>query len=131
MFEIVLFYQALWAQTTDSGSGAIAGGALAAAAVLAAIGFALFKYSIRLPIGPFFGATSALLAVLAIVFAGHGVAALQESGVIGTTPLAFDAIPVLGVYPSGESIGLQITALAAVIVSFLAARRMAVRTAAS
>jgi high-affinity iron transporter len=107
MFEIVLFYQALWIQAGEPGRAPLLGGAIAASALLALIGVALFKYSLRLPIGPFFGAMSALLALLAVVFAGHGVAALQEAGVMHATRLGFDPIPLLGLYPSLETLAIQ------------------------
>ncbi len=122
MFEIVLFYQALWAQAGEAGKSAVLGGMAAAAVALAAIGFAIFKYSTRLPIGPFFAATSALLVLLAVVFAGHGVAALQEAGVFGGTRLAFDPLPLLGVYPSAESIGAQLLVLALVALGYWGSR---------
>jgi high-affinity iron transporter len=123
MFEIVLFYQALWAQAGSAGHGAVLGGAGAAAAALALIGFAILKYSVRLPIGPFFGATSALIALLAVVFTGHGVAALQEAGVFRVTSFAFDPVPLLGIYPSAEALGAQAIALAVVVAGFYFARR--------
>jgi high-affinity iron transporter len=126
MFEIVLFYQALWAQAGDAGRGGVLGGVAGAAAALALIAFAIFKYSVRLPLGLFFGATSALLALLAIVFTGHGIAALQEAGAIGVTALRFDPVPLLGIYPSGEAIGAQLLVLALTVLAFAAARRSAV-----
>jgi high-affinity iron transporter len=125
MFEIVLFYQALWAQAGAPGRGAVLGGMAAAAAALAAIAFAIFKYSVRLPLGLFFGATSGLLALLAVVFAGHGVAALQEAGVVGMTGLAFDPVPLLGIYPSSEALGAQLLVLCIVALGYWAARRSA------
>lgn len=91
--------------------------------LLAAIGVAIFKYSLRLPIGPFFNAMSALLAPLAVIFAGHGVAALQEAGTIGATTLDFDPVPLLGIYPSTEAIAAQLFALTLVGPGFWAARR--------
>jgi high-affinity iron transporter len=123
MFEIVLFYQALWAQAGESGRSAVLGGMAAAAAALAAIAFAIFKYSVRLPLGLFFGATSGLLALLAVVFAGHGVAALQEAGMVGMTGLAFDPVPLLGIYPSSEAVGAQLLVLCIVALGYWAARR--------
>ncbi|MGQ0558145.1 MAG: FTR1 family protein, partial [Sphingosinicella sp.] len=130
MFEIVLFYQALWVQAGEAGRAPVLGGAAAAAVLLAVIGIALFKYSLRLPIGPFFGAMSALLGLLAVIFTGHGVAALQEAGVIKATTLGFDPVPLLGIYPSLEALGAQLFALALLGLGFWAARRSAVAQAA-
>jgi high-affinity iron transporter len=118
MFEIVLFYQALWAQAGDAGRGAVLGGIATAAVALAVVGFTIFRYSVRLPIGAFFAVTSVLLAALAVVFTGHGVAALQEAGALRVTSLAFDPIPLLGIYPSGEAIGAQLAALALVATGY-------------
>ena len=130
MLEIVLFYQALWVQAGEAGRAPVLGGAAAAAVLLAVIGLALFKYSVRLPIGPFFGSMSALLALLAVVFTGHGVAALQEAGVIRATNLGFDPIPLLGIYPSAEALGAQLFATALVALGFWGARRRAAAQAA-
>lgn len=130
MFEIVLFYQALWAQAGSAGRSAVLGGMLAAALGLAVIAFAVLKYSVRLPIARFFAATSALLALLAVVFTGHGIAALQEAGVIGASGLGFDPVPLLGIYPSGEAIAAQLLALALVALGFRTARRNAAAEAA-
>jgi high-affinity iron transporter len=125
MFEIVLFYQALWAQAGDPGRVPVLGGAAVAAVLLGGIGLAIFKYSVRLPIGPFFNLMSALLALLALAFTGHGIAALQEAGVVGATRLEFDPVPLLGIYPSVEAIGAQIVALGLIVLSLWAARRSA------
>ncbi|MGD9952847.1 MAG: cytochrome c/FTR1 family iron permease [Burkholderiales bacterium] len=122
MFEVVLFYQALWVQAGPGGHAAVLGGIGAAAVALAAIGFAILKYSVRLPIGPFFGWTSGLLALLAVVFTGHGIAALHEAGVVGVHGFDFSAVPLLGIYPSAEALGAQLLALLLVAYAFLAAR---------
>jgi high-affinity iron transporter len=121
----VLFYQALWTQAAEGGRSAVLGGMAAAAAALAAIAFAIFRYSVRLPLGAFFGATSGLLALLAVVFAGHGVAALQEAGAVGMTGLGFDPLPLLGIYPSVEAVGAQLLVLCIVALGYWAARRSA------
>ena len=104
LFEIVLFYQALWAQAGADGRHALLGGIAAAAVLLAAIGWAIFKYSVRLPIGPFFAVMSVLLALMAVVFAGNGAAALQEAGVLGADPVEFVSVPALGVHPTLQTL---------------------------
>lgn len=125
MFEIVLFYQALWAQAGEAGRAAVIAGGIAGAFLLAIVGLAILHYSVRLPIGPFFGATSALLALLGVIFTGHGVAALQEAGILGSTRLGFDPVALLGIYPSGEAIGAQLLAIVLVVFGFRATRRSA------
>ncbi len=83
IFETILFYVALAA---EGNVGALVAGALSGAVVLGGIAVAMLKFSQRLPIGKFFAYSSALVAVLAVVLAGKGVAALQEAGLIGVTP---------------------------------------------
>ena len=107
MFETVLFYQALWAQAGVSGRPALTGGLLAAVAALAAIGWAIFRYSVRLPLGPFFSVMAALMCVLAVVLAGKGVAALQEAGVVASSAISIPAVPMLGVFPTIETLAAQ------------------------
>ena len=114
IFEVVLFYEALWVQAGSAGHAAIWGGIGSAALVLAAAGWGIFKYSVRLPLGPFFSAMSLLLALLAIVFAGQGIAALQEAGLVGATPVTFFSLPLLGIHPRLETLGAQ--ALVALLV---------------
>jgi high-affinity iron transporter len=125
MFEIVLFYQALWIQAGEGGRAPLLAGAGVAAVLLAVIGVALFKYSLRLPIGPFFRAMSALLAVLAVIFAGHGMAALQEAGLVASTRLGLPAVPLLGLYPSVETLATQALTLLLIALGAWTARRNA------
>ncbi len=122
-FEVVLFYQALWAQAGASGREAVLAGIAVAALLLALLAWAILKYSVRLPLGPFFTATAWLLALLAVVFAGHGVAALQEAGVLDASPLGSLSIPWLGVHPTLQGLGTQVVALGLVALGVWMTRR--------
>jgi high-affinity iron transporter len=115
MFETALFYQALWVQAGESGREALLGGVAAAVVLLALIGWAIFRYGIRLPLGPFFTVTSLLLCALAVVLAGKGVAALQEAGLIPADPIAFFRVPELGIFPTSQTVVAQVLVLAAVV----------------
>ncbi len=114
MFETVLFYQALWIQAGESGRGAFVGGAAAGAAALAAIGWGLFRYSLRLPLGPFFNTMSALMCVLAVVLAGKGVAALQEAGLVGASSVSVPSVPLLGIFPTVQTLAAQAAVIASI-----------------
>jgi high-affinity iron transporter len=122
IFEVVLFYEALWAQTGEAGHAAVWGGIGSAAALLAAAGWGIFRYSLRLPLGPFFSAMSLLLALLAVVFAGQGIAALQEAGVVGASHVPFFSLPILGIHPTLETLGAQLLAAALVVAGAFASR---------
>jgi len=127
LFEIVLFYQTLWVQAGAAGPSAahsaVLAGIAAAAGLLALLAWVILKYSVRLPLGPFFSATSGLLALLAVVFAGNGVAALQEAGVIAANPIRFISVPLLGLHPTLQGVTAQAAALGLVLLGMLWARR--------
>jgi high-affinity iron transporter len=107
-FETVLFYKALFVAGAAGGTMPIVGGILAGSVVLVGVYIAINRFGVRLPLKPFFAVTSAFLYYMAFVFAGKGVAELQEGGLIGTTVLSWaPRIPALGVYPTAESLGAQ------------------------
>jgi len=115
-FETILFYAALWNQGTHL---AMLSGAAAAVVALAVIAWALLSYSRRLPIGQFFAYSSLLIAALAVVLAGKGIAGLQEAGVLAVRPLAaLPRIEALGVFPTWEGLAAQVVTLLAVIAGF-------------
>lgn len=122
IFETILFYVALAA---EGNIGALAAGALTGAALLAAIAVAMLKFSQRLPIGKFFAYSSALVAVLAVILAGKGVAALQEAGLIGVTPIEGPRITWLGIFPTVQAVLAQLLVLAILLAGFAWNRRKA------
>jgi high-affinity iron transporter len=116
VFETVLFYQALWAQTARAGQAMLLGGAGTAAALLVLAAWGLFKLGVRLPLRQFFGGSAALMVLLALVFAGKGVAALQEGGTLPSRAIEFlPRIDLLGIHPTWQGIGLQLAMIAAAI----------------
>jgi len=123
VFEVILFFEALWVQAGNDGHGAVLGGAATAVVLLAITAWAMLRYSVRLPLGPFFAFMSALLALLAIVFAGQGIAALQEAGIVEASPVAFVTVSMLGIHPTLETLGAQMLVLALVGLSAWAAQR--------
>ncbi len=123
VFETILFFAALW--TANNGATILAG-ALTGLALLAAIAWAMLRFSKTLPITQFFRYSAILIAVLAVVLAGKGVGALQEAGVIPVSPLAgIPRIAMLGLFPTVQAVAAQLLALAAVMLGFRAAARPA------
>lgn len=120
-FETILFYAALGAQ----GEGAaMLGGIAAAALLLAVIAWAMFRFARKLPIGKFFSYSAVLIAVLAVVLAGKGLAALQEAGLIGVTPLpGLPRSTLLGLYPTAETIAAQAVTVLLLAAGFIYSRR--------
>lgn len=115
--ETILFYQALYS-TSDGNSGAMVAGFVAGSLLLVGL-FVLIKYgSVRVPIGPFFAVTSALLYYLAFTFAGKGILELQEALWISSTPVEWlPTISFLGIYPTWEGALLQALLVLALLVA--------------
>jgi len=111
MFETVLFYQAMWVQIDTGSEQSFLLGIVAAVTVLVVLSLLVYKAGIRLPIRQFFQINAILLFLLAVVFTGQGIAALQEAGIVSTSLLDFPRIEVLGVYPTAQSLGLQVLVL--------------------
>lgn len=125
IFEVVLFYEALWVQAGDAGHGAVGGGIAAATVLLVVIGWTIFKYSVRLPIGPFFSAMSMLLALMAVAFAGQGIKALQEAGMVGSHEVPFFTLALLGIHPTAQTLAAQAIAIVVVVLGYRAMNRQA------
>ncbi len=108
-FETMLFYKALFvAAGAGAGVMPVVGGIVAGSLVLVVAYLAINRFGVRLPLKPFFGVTSAFLYYMAFVFAGKGIAELQEGGLVGTTIVPWaPRVPALGIYPTLESLALQ------------------------
>jgi high-affinity iron transporter len=116
VFETILFYAALW---TQGSGGAMLAGAGAACVALAVMAWIILRYSRHLPIGTFFRYSSWLMAILTVVLAGKGFAALQEAGIVGIAPLsALPRVEVVGLFPTVQTITAQLLMIAALIFGF-------------
>lgn len=111
IFETVLFYEALWLQVGERGQVPMLSGIAVAAVALLLIAWVIFRFSVRLPLKQFFAINGVLMFVLAVIFAGQGVAALQEAGSLPYTGISFPRVPLLGIYPSLQSLGTQLSLL--------------------
>lgn len=116
VFETILFFAAMW---TDS-PAALTAGILVGACLLGLIAWVMLRYSAKLPISEFFRFSSVLMAVLAVVLAGKGVAAIQEAGLIGISHLSFvPTVDILGLHPSVQVVGAQLLAITLLAVGFM------------
>jgi high-affinity iron transporter len=110
--ETILFYGALFSGSGEESAGMIWVG-LGVGLVMLVVLFVLIRFlSIRLPLKPFFMATSLLMFLLCIVFVGSGVKELQEGNVIGVTSLpGLPSVDLLGIYPTLETLVPQVVLL--------------------
>jgi high-affinity iron transporter len=120
--ETIVFFQALTSGATEAVERHAVTAGIAAAAIALAATFVIVKRAAdRIPMKIFFRATSFMLYALAIVFVGQGVASLQEASVVPATFVNYaPTIPMLGLFPTIQSLGAQallmILAAAAVFV---------------
>lgn len=126
VFETVLFYQALIAQ---GGATAVLAGFVAGCAVLVVLALLIVRFSAKLPLGIFFGVSSVLLALMAVVFAGQGVAALQAAGKLPSDPVDFPTLPLLGIYPNAQGLLLQLVLIGLIAGAYFYTSRIQARSA--
>lgn len=108
-FETVLFYQALM---FDAGAAAVLAGFAPGILVILAIGYAIVRLGLKLPLKRVFAATGSVMLYLAFVFIGKGLYNLQEAGVFAPHPLSLapdhEALrQLLGFYPLAETMLAQ------------------------
>lgn len=121
--EVVLFYQPLLSQGYP---GSVWAGMIFGAISLVVV-YLLIKYlSVKIPIRPFFTATSILMFLMSVSFLGAGIKELIEGDVLSaTTPNWLSWIPytdfldVLGIYPILETLIPQLLLLAVSVVIFV------------
>ncbi|HEV8265152.1 MAG TPA: cytochrome c/FTR1 family iron permease [Gemmatimonadales bacterium] len=107
-FETILFYKALFTSAGGAGTMPVLGGMAAGAVGLVAVYVAINQLGLRVAMKPFFAVTGVMLYYMAFVFAGKGVAELQDAGIVRLTVVeGVPRIPVLGIYPTVESLALQ------------------------
>ncbi|MCY7260699.1 cytochrome c/FTR1 family iron permease [Pseudomonas protegens] len=122
LFEVILFYETLWLQAGPAGHNAVMAGGATALVLLVGLAWVILRGSAKLPLALFFGINAALLCALSVVFAGHGVKALQEAGIFGTRPVAFFDFDWLGIHADAYSLGAQAVAILAIVVLYSRSR---------
>ncbi|MDD1966246.1 FTR1 family protein [Pseudomonas putida] len=129
LFEVILFYETLWLQAGPAGHNAVLAGGATALVLLVGLAWVILRGSAKLPLAMFFSINAALLCALSVVFAGHGVKALQEAGIFGTRPVPFFEFDWLGIHADAYSLAAQAVALIAIALlygrSWLAEKRRA------
>jgi high-affinity iron transporter len=116
LFEVILFYQTLWLQAGPAGQGMVLAGAGCALVLLVGLAWVILRGARSLPLGTFFAANAVLLCALSVVFAGQGIVALQEAGVLNVRPVAFFEFDWLGIHADAWSLGAQALVLLCIAV---------------
>ncbi|WP_223434016.1 MULTISPECIES: cytochrome c/FTR1 family iron permease [unclassified Pseudomonas] len=118
LFEVILFYETLWLQAGPAGHNAVLAGGATALVLLVGLAWVILRGSAKLPLSLFFSINAGLLCALSVVFAGHGVKALQEAGIFGTRPVPFFDFDWLGIHADAYSLSAQAVAIIAIIVLY-------------
>lgn len=117
--ELILFFQGMRSNIANSPYHMWLGLGVAVV-VLVFVYILITKLSIRLPLKPFFMATSILMFILCMSFVGKGVFELQEADVIGRTIIpamnGFN-IDFLGIYDRVENLLAQVILLIITVIS--------------
>jgi high-affinity iron transporter len=116
--ETVLFTQALLLDA-EGRRGEVWAGAAAGLAVVAGIALVMGRAALRLPLGPFFAVSGALLCALAISFAGSGIYELVSAGYLPPRPVPFPEVPWMGIHPDLTGLLVQLAIVSAVALAGL------------
>ncbi|MCR5691557.1 MAG: FTR1 family iron permease [Eubacterium sp.] len=123
--EVVLFFQPML--TGDEDAKMVWAGFGLGCVILVFVYLAIKFLSLRIPIKPFFTATSILMFIMSISFLGAGIKELIEGDVFvaHTIPFLEDVIPtndvldVLGIYPLYETLVPQVILLLVTLIIFI------------
>ena len=107
-FETILFYKALFTSGGGASGVPVVAGIAAGSVGLVAIYLLVNQLGLRVAMKPFFAVTGVMLYYMAFVFAGKGIAELQGAQLVPLTVIeGAPRIPVLGIYPTLESLIVQ------------------------
>ncbi|GGE06757.1 ferrous iron permease EfeU [Marinithermofilum abyssi] len=104
----------------------------AATLILVALGIAMIRFSVKLPMRPFFLTVSALIYYLAFKFTGESIHALQVVKKVESTHIT--GVPELeffGMYPTLETIAVQAVVFGVILLSVLWTRHKQAQSVAS
>ncbi|MDR2386439.1 MAG: FTR1 family iron permease [Deltaproteobacteria bacterium] len=117
--ETILFYQSILAQAGSDTSMVWYG--FSVGCLVLVIVFLIIRHgTMKLPLKPFFMATSILMFIMSIVFVGGGIKELQEGNLIPVTLIeGFPTIEILKVYPTVQTLTPQLFLVALTILSIV------------
>ncbi len=116
--ETILFTQALVLES-DARTEVWTGAALGTLGVIA-VAALMNRAVVRLPLGPFFGASGILLCGLAVSFAGSGMHILVAAGYLPPRPVSFPEIAWMGIHPDLSGLLVQLVIVGAVAMGAVA-----------
>ncbi len=124
VFESVLFLSALNIESKGTQTLALGVGFIVAFLVVVVLAVVTLKFSAKLPIQKLFKISSIMMSVLAVVLAGKGTRAFQETGLLDVHYLPIPKFELLGFFPTVETLAAQIvTAVVVLLLMKLSAKK--------
>jgi high-affinity iron transporter len=108
IFESILFISTVDIQSRGEHRMYILLGCLIAFALIVALYFIFTKVSKNIPFKKIINLSIAVLSILAVTLVGKGIHSFQEAGVINQTFLNFEAIDLLGIFPTWQTLSAQV-----------------------
>jgi high-affinity iron transporter len=118
-FETVLFLRAIWMDAGEAGRSAMWLGVFIAFGLVLLLAWALLKWSAKLPIRKVFTVSSVLIIALAVILAGKGIHAFQETGMVSLTSVGHFSFDILGLYSTKETLLAQFVTLVIAVIAWV------------
>jgi len=116
-FESVIFLSSWSLESGKENQAGVWSGVAIAATLLVIISWALLRFFNKIPLRQFFLYFSIVVVFMAIILAGEGIHALQESGYSTVTSMPLNArFGMLGIYPTWETVAGQLLTLALAVI---------------
>jgi high-affinity iron transporter len=108
IFESILFISTVDIQSRGEHRLYILLGCLIAFALIIVLYFIFTKVSKNIPFKKIISFSIAILSVLAVTLVGKGIHSFQEAGIINQSFLNFEAIDLLGIFPTWQTLSAQL-----------------------
>lgn len=108
IFESILFISTVDIQSRGEHRLYILLGCLIAFALIIVLYFIFTKVSKNIPFKKIISFSIAILSVLAVTLVGKGIHSFQEAGIVNQTFLNFEAIDLLGIFPTWQTLSAQL-----------------------
>jgi high-affinity iron transporter len=108
IFESILFISTVDIQSRGEHRLYILLGCLIAFALIIVLYFIFTKVSKNIPFKKIINFSIAILSVLAVTLIGKGIHSFQEAGIINQSFLNFEAIDLLGIFPTWQTLSAQL-----------------------
>lgn len=112
IFESILFISTVDIQSRGEHRLYILLGCLIAFSFIIVLYFIFTKVSKNIPFKKIISFSIAVLSVLAVTLVGKGIHSFQEAGIVNQTFINFEAVDLLGIFPTWQTLSAQLAMIA-------------------